>query len=123
MDHPTFGNGKICYIEIPSNDINSSAAFYETVFGWIIRRDDNGNISFDDAVGVVCGMWVVGRKPATEIGLIISIMVYDIMATIDLIIANGGKILDIDVDSKEKTARFSDPTGNIFVLYQHGKNN
>jgi uncharacterized protein len=121
MDHPTFGNGKICYIEIPSNDINGSADFYETVFGWIIRRDDNGNISFDDSVGEVSGMWVVGRKPATEIGFVISVMVYDLMATIDLIIANGGKILNTDVDSKEKTASFSDPAGNIFVLYQHGR--
>jgi len=39
MNHPTFGNGKICYIEIPAIDIALSAAFYEKVFGWRIRKD------------------------------------------------------------------------------------
>ena len=33
---PTLGNGKICYIEIPANDIQRSAEFYEKVFGWLI---------------------------------------------------------------------------------------
>ena len=32
--HPTLGNGKVCYIEIPALDINRSAEFYEKVFGW-----------------------------------------------------------------------------------------
>ena len=119
MDHPTFGNGKICYIEIPAIDINSSATFYEKVFGWMIRRRNDGNVSFDDAVGEVSGMWVLDRKPAIEPGLIISIMVYNIQATMDLIAENGGKVLGADIEGKEKTASFSDPAGNIFGLYQH----
>ena len=36
--HPTFGNGKICYIEIPATDIERSAEFYGKVFGWRIRN-------------------------------------------------------------------------------------
>ena|SRR5258705_2422674 len=118
-NHPTFGNGKICYIEIPSIDIELSARFYQKVFGWIIRNDNSGNIAFDDTVGEVSGMWVIGRKPATEIGFVISIMVNSISTTLDLITANGGKVLEVATDSPEKTARFSDPAGNIFGLYQH----
>jgi predicted enzyme related to lactoylglutathione lyase len=34
---PDLGNGKICYLAIPAIDINQSAAFYQTVFGWRIR--------------------------------------------------------------------------------------
>ena len=118
--HPTFGNGKICYIEIPAVDCKSSAAFYKTVFGWNIRNDNAGHITFDDAVGEVSGTWVTGRKPATEIGFMISIMVNSIPATIDLIIANGGKIIEpMNTDGQEKIALFSDPGGNIFCLYQH----
>ena len=31
---PTLANGKICYVEIPANDIAQSAEFYRAVFGW-----------------------------------------------------------------------------------------
>lgn len=31
---PTLANGKICYVEMPANDIGDSATFYEKVFGW-----------------------------------------------------------------------------------------
>jgi len=33
MSEPTYGNGKICYLEIPTEDINRSKQFYEAVFG------------------------------------------------------------------------------------------
>jgi len=36
--HPTLGNGKICYIEIPALDLQRSAAFYKEIFGWQIRQ-------------------------------------------------------------------------------------
>ena len=35
---PTLSNGKVCYIEIPANDINRSSSFYQEVFGWRIRQ-------------------------------------------------------------------------------------
>ncbi|MDD8018033.1 MAG: VOC family protein [Bacteroidota bacterium] len=116
---PTLGNGKICYIEIPALDIRQSAAFYQKTFGWNIREDNAGNISFDDAVGEVSGMWVTGRKPATEQGFLISIMVNSIETTVKKIIANGGKIVQpIDEGEPAITALFSDPAGNVFCLYQ-----
>ena len=118
MNQPAYANGKICYIEIPADDIQYSASFYKEVFGWKIRNDNSGNISFDDTVGQVSGMWVTGRKPASEVGFIISIMVNSISETIALIIDKGGEILSVDVDGPEKTARFKDPYGNIFGLYQ-----
>ena len=39
---PTLANGKICYIEIPATDLDRSAAFYKTVFGWNVRRRGDG---------------------------------------------------------------------------------
>ncbi len=46
-------------------------------------------------------------------------MVDDIEATIKAVIDNGGKIVQpIGMDAPEITARFSDPAGNIFGLYQ-----
>ena len=120
--HPTFGNGKICYIELPSRDLTESASFYEKVFNWQIRTRDDGSISFDDAVTEVSGAWRTDRKPVTELGILIHIMVYDIQATVKAIADNGGKITQpVGAEAPEITARFSDPTGNVLGLYQHGR--
>ena len=121
--HPTLANGKVCYIEIPALDINASASFYKDVFGWRTRQRGDGSIAFDDAAGEVSGTWVVGRRAATEPGLLIYIMVDSVPATIDTVIANGGKIVQpIGMDAPEITARFSDPAGNILGLYQEPGN-
>ena len=117
--HPTLANGKVCYIEIPANDVNASASFYKEVFGWQIRQRGDGAFAFDDGVGEVSGTWVVGRKAATEVGMLIYIMVDSVADTVDSVIANGGKIVQaIGMDAPEVTARFSDPAGNIIGLYQ-----
>lgn len=116
---PTLGNGKICYIEIPAVDINASASFYKETFGWRIRRRGDGSIAFDDTVGEVSGTWVLGRSAAGAPGILIYIMVDNVEAAIDAVIKNGGQIVQpIGVDAPEITARFSDPAGNVFGLYQ-----
>ena len=119
--HPTFGNGKVCYIEIPATDIQRSASFYKTVFGWQVRERGDGSTAFDDGVGEVSGTWVTGRKAATDpASLLVHIMVDNAASTLELIIANGGKIVQpIGKDAPEITAKFSDPAGNVFGIYQH----
>ncbi len=97
--HPTFANGKICYIEIPATDIQASASFYEAVLGWHIHTRDDGSVAFDDSVTEVSGTWVTGRTPSTKIGMLVHIM-------------------PVGMELPEITARFSDPFGNIFGLYQ-----
>ena len=115
---PTMGNGKICYIEMPANDVQRSADFYEKVFGWRTRRRGDGAIAFDDGVGEVSGTWVTGRPPATP-GLLIYIMVESVAATIDTLVAHGGELVQpIGADAPEITARFRDPGGNVIGLYQ-----
>ena len=116
---PTFANGKICYIEIPATDVAASAEFYRKVFGWNIRKRGDGTTSFDDGVGEVSGAWVLGRAPASAPGLMVYIMVDSASATLDLIVANGGKIAQpIGADAPEITARFRDPAGNVLGLFQ-----
>ena len=118
-NQPTLGNGKICYVELPAIDINNSANFYKEIFGWQTRTRGDGALSFDDAVGQVSGTWVSGRKPATEIGLLIYIMVDSVEKTLESIIKHGGKIIQpVGMDAPEITARFTDPAGNIIGLYQ-----
>ena len=64
------------------------------------------------------GTWVTGRPPATP-GLLIYIMVDNVAATIDALIAHGGELVQpIGADGPEITARFRDPAGNVVGLYQ-----
>ena len=116
---PTLANGKLCYIEIPAIDVHRSVEFYESVFGWTIRRRGNGSTAFDDAVGEVSGTWVTGRPPSREPGLLLYIMVDSVAATIDTVLAHGGELVQpIGMDAPEVTARFRDPAGNVIGLYQ-----
>jgi predicted enzyme related to lactoylglutathione lyase len=118
---PTFGNGKICYIEIPSTDIERSAEFYGKVFDWNIRKRGDGSVSFDDGVGEVSGVWVLGRAPLAAGGLTVHIMVDDMTATIAKVVANGCEIVQpVGADAPEITAKFRDPAGNVLGIYQHG---
>jgi predicted enzyme related to lactoylglutathione lyase len=116
-EHSTLG--KVCYIEIPAIDIQASATFYQKVFGWRIRERGDGNVAFDDGVGQVSGTWVTGRPAATKADLLIYIMVDDLATSVESVKANGGKIVEPPgTHPTEIIARFADPAGNVFGLYQ-----
>jgi predicted enzyme related to lactoylglutathione lyase len=112
-------NGKVCYMLMPTRDIVESAKFYQAVFGWNIRTRSDGSTAFDDAINGVSGTWVMDRKPHKESGLLIYIMVDDVAATAEVIIAHGGKIVE-PISGKESifVATFSDPSGNVFGIGQ-----
>lgn len=119
---PTLGDGKICYLEIPATDIALSAAFYKQVFGWNVRKRGDGSTAFDDGVGQVSGAWVLGRPPAREPGLLVYVMVEDLVAKVDAVLAHGGEIVQpIALAGSDIIARFRDPAGNVFGLYQAKK--
>jgi len=116
---PHIGNGKICYLEIPSEDVEASARFYESVFGWRMRVRGDGARAFDDTVREVSGAFVKGRPPSREVGLLVYVMVADITAAIELVVANGGEIVQPPVpEAPEVIARFRDPSGNVLGIYQ-----
>lgn len=116
---PNYRTGKICYIEIPAIDILESAQFYQQVFGWHTRQHGDGSTAFDDTTGEVSGMWVLGRPPSADPGLIVSIMVADAATTIEAIIAAGGTIVQpVNPDEQEIYAHFRDPAGNVLGIYQ-----
>ncbi len=116
---PTLAHGKICYVEIPAVDVQRSARFYQQLFGWSVRRRDDGSNAFDDSVGEVSGTWVTGRPPQSEPGLLLSVMVDSVAATVDLATAEGGEIVQpIGAEAPEITAHVRDPAGNVIGLYQ-----
>jgi hypothetical protein len=112
-------DGKICYLEIPTEEPERTARFYAAVFGWTMRVRGDGATAFDDTVGGVSGAFVTGRIPARGPALLVYVMVADIAATIELIVANGGEIVEPPVpEAPEVVARFRDPAGNVLGLYQ-----
>jgi len=117
---PAFGNGKICYMELPSRDIAESGSFYHQVFQWKIRRRSDGSVAFDDGIGGVSGTWRTDRIPNTESGIFVHIMVDDIEETMQKVRAHGGIIVQpVGMDAPEIAAHFLDPSGNLLGLYQH----
>lgn len=116
---PTLGNGKICYFEMPTTDVQRSANFYQKVFNWNIRKRGDGSVSFDDGVGEVSGVWVLGRTPLGMGGLVVYIMVDSMQATLDAIVEEGCEIVQpVGADAPEITAKFRDPGGNVLGVYQ-----
>ena len=119
MPEPILGNGKICYVQIPSDDIRISAAFYHKVFGWPIRKKNDGSLAFDDGVGQVSGTWSLGEKASPRQGMLLYIMVDNAETTMLKIISNGGSILqESGADAPDITAKFSDPFGNVWGIFQ-----
>ncbi len=116
---PTRANGKICYVEIPAVEVGRSAEFYARVFGWELRRRGDGATAFNDSTGEVSGTWVTGRPPSAQPGLLFYVMVDDVAATLEAVVAGGGEVVQpVGGDAPEITARFRDPGGNVIGLYQ-----
>ena len=114
-------DGKICYLEIPANDVDASAAFYEKVFAWKSRLRGDGHRAFDDTTGAVSGSWVKGRPPSREAGILTYVMVDRIDATLKKVVAAGGRVATPVTPigpSGDTFATFLDPAGNLLGLYQ-----
>jgi predicted enzyme related to lactoylglutathione lyase len=117
---PTLAPGKICYVQIPAVDVERSVTFYETVFGWNIRRRDNGEVAFDDTVGEVSGTWVTGRPPASQPGLLVYVLVDSVEKTLRKITEAGGEVVTplTPQGEGEAFATFRDPAGNVLGVGQ-----
>jgi len=114
-------NGKICYLEIPTTNVDTSVGFYSEIFTWKIRVRGDGQRAFDDSTGAVSGTWLLNRTPARDNGILIYIMVDDISATLDAVSKSGGEVVTPRTAigrGNEAFATFRDPSGNLLGLYQ-----
>src|ERR1044071_4565814 len=85
-------HGKICYLEIPAKTAEASAKFYSSIFGWTVRKRGDGELAFDDPAGV-SGTWVKESDRTPDERTRTYIMVDDIRAALDQIVAAGGRML------------------------------
>jgi uncharacterized protein len=116
-------DGEVRYLQIPAVDVQASAGFYETVFGWRIRTNADGERAFDDASGRVSGSWVPGRKPASEPGVLVWVMVDGVEATLEKIVEAGGEVVSpvTPQGEGEAIATFRDPAGNVLGIFHQGR--
>ncbi len=109
-------HGQVCYLQIPSLDLATSASFYEKVFGWKIERPYP---SFE-APGLI-GQWVTDRPPAATGGLLAWINVERIEEALESVRASGGEVVELpSADGPRWLATIRDPAGNLIGIAQHG---
>lgn len=113
-------HGKICYIEIPTEDVDASAEFYAKIFRWKIRTRGDGERAFDDATGAVSGTWV-REQTRNDARMLTYIMVDSIDDAQREIVAAGGRVVTPYTpigSSGAGFAIFQDPAGNQLGLYE-----
>ncbi len=109
-------HGQVCYLQIPSLDLATSASFYEKVFGWKIERPYP---SFE-APGLI-GQWVTDRLAAPTGGLLAWINVERIEEALESVRASGGEVVELpSADGPRWLATIRDPAGNLIGIAQHG---
>jgi uncharacterized protein len=116
-------DGKIRYLQIPAADLDASAGFYETVFGWGTRTNTHGERAFDDASGQVSGTWVLGRSPTSEPGVLVWVMVENVEVTLDKVTKAGGEVVSpiTPQGEGEAIATFRDPAGNVLGIFHENR--
>jgi uncharacterized protein len=113
--------GHLSYLEIPAIDVQRSACFYESVFGWHVERRHDGRISFDDRSGSLIGKWVKDRLISREPGLLPYIYVDHIDEIVIRVVSGGGEVVTPPYPEGDLwVATFRDPAGNVLGIWQAG---
>jgi predicted enzyme related to lactoylglutathione lyase len=109
-------HGQVCYLQLPASDRKRAAMFYQAVFGWQIETH---HPDFESP-GLI-GQWAEGRRPAPGAGPMLWLAVADMNETLELVIRNGGQILESPApDGPTRTlATIADPEGNPIGLAGH----
>ena len=112
-------SGKVSYMQIPATDTAKSAAFYEKVFGWVLRGGGPNHFSFSDASGEMIGAFVTEHAVSKDPGVLPYIYVTAIDDAVDNITSNGGEVVrDVYAEGSLWVATFRDPAGNVMGVWQ-----
>lgn len=105
--HPAVG--QIGYLQLPALDVERSATFYATVFGWLVEP---GQAGFT-APGLI-GQWTTERAPVSDAGPLLWICTDSLYRTFEAATAAGGTVRGKPwLDAGERwLAEIDDPAGN-----------
>jgi len=119
------------WIEIATRNVAETASFYERLFGWqIIQKEtaDGFDVWIFDTGGEPRvqnlrrgGIW--SRPDDEPLGIVVYIVVDDIEATLKKVRELGGEVVASKIpQGPAYRAYFTDPSGNLFGLWEE-KNN
>jgi predicted enzyme related to lactoylglutathione lyase len=115
------------WIEIRTHEIEKTAAFYQSIFGWKIKKKESADgfpvwiIDTGDNPRVENlrrgGIWL---RPETEpAGIVVYIFVDDIDTTLQQVVELDGKVVSAKAPmGSGYGAFFQDPSGNLLGLYE-----
>jgi len=113
-----FRPGDVSYLRIAAPDPGRSAAFYGTVFGWKITKN---NRAFEDATGHIIGHFMADLPVAGEAGVVPYVYVQDIDETLARVTDSGGAVTTEPYPEGDLwVAMTRDPAGNAIGVWQHG---
>jgi uncharacterized protein len=113
-----FRPGGVSYLRIAAPDPARSAAFYNAVFGWKIRKDST---AFEDGTGHIIGHFMPDLPVAGEAGVIPYVYVQDIDEALARVPRGGGKVSTKPYAEGDLwVAMTRDPAGNAIGVWQHG---
>lgn len=117
-DRPSvFRPGDVSYLHIPCHVPHRAAGFYETVFDWTLRRDDD-EPAFSDATGHVIGHFVAGEPVLGDGGIRAFVYVEDVDDTLRRIKEHGGTTpARPRPEGSLRVATFRDTEGNLVGLW------
>jgi predicted enzyme related to lactoylglutathione lyase len=118
------------WIEIRTNNIEATAAFYESLFGWQmidkVTADGSDVWIFDTGDEPRLqnlrrgGIWL--RPEVEQLGFVVYILVDDIGATLEHVTRLGGEVVGPRIPvGAGHAAYFTDPSGNLVALYEERK--
>jgi predicted enzyme related to lactoylglutathione lyase len=116
------GPGHIIWNELITNDLAAASAFYREIAGWELVPMSDGPAPYTvaKADGIpVAGLFQPGELPEHS-AWIMSVHTADIDATIEQVLALGGKVIHAanTVPGVGRTAWIADPTGGVIGLMQ-----
>jgi hypothetical protein len=113
-------HGKLSYIQIPAVDVEQSAQFYASVFGWTLSGDSSHR-SFADASGELIGAFIADRAISSEPGILPYVYVDGIDDAVARIEAHGGSVVQAPyAEGALWVATFRDPAGNVMGVWTSG---
>jgi uncharacterized protein len=117
-EHPVFRAGGISYLRIPAVDPGASAEFYESVFGWRVRRDRD-EPAFEDGTGHVIGHFVRSQAVAGANGVRPYVFVERVDETLEKAVAEGAEVVEAPYPEGDLwVATIRDPAGNVVGVWQ-----
>jgi uncharacterized protein len=113
-----FRPGGVSYLRIAAPDPARSAAFYNAVFGWKIRKDST---AFEDGTGHIIGHFMPDLPVAGEAGVIPYVYVQNIDEALARVPGGGGEVTTKPYAEGDLwVAMTRDPAGNAIGVWQHG---